>query len=302
MNDVARNEEVMVVNGCSSRKAIFAGVLAALALVLLLGLAGMSAGLSLFSPTKAVLYTLSIGAVLWLVFSTIASMYTGGWVASYFAPGKTCKNGVLNGFVVSAVSLFIVLGLTFSGIGSLISGSFSGLQYALSATKEGADSIVTVAKGVSKLSPALSEKAKKAIPSLKPITDKINQKIAEILPEEAEGTDSVKKIKADLEKLMLNYLNSIENPDNEEIKEKLVSSLTKATGKSSEEINQKLDEWKNDYLEAKEKVYQKVAEVSKDAAKAVAKFALLNFFILILGIVAGIMGGVQGIRRNDNCE
>jgi F0F1-type ATP synthase membrane subunit b/b' len=288
------------VNGFSSRKAIFVGVLAALTIVLLLGLVGTSAGLSLFSPTKSTLYSLSIGAILWLFFSTIASAYVGGWVASYFNPATACKNGILNGFIVSSVSLFIVLGLAFSGIGMLISSSFRGLQYALSATQESADSIITVAKSVSKLSPQLNETAKKAMPSLKPITDKINQEVVELLPEADESL--VKKIKANLEEAMASYLNSIESSNNEATKEKLVSALREATGKSSEEINQKIEEWKNDYSEAKEKVYQKVVEVSKDTAKVLSQFALLNFFILISGLVAGIIGGCHGIRKEYHCE
>lgn len=298
MNNFAQNEEVTMVNGCSSRKALFSGVLTALTIVLLLDLLGMGIGLSLFSPTKAILYTLSIGTVLWLVFSTIASMYAGGWVASYFYPGKGCKDGVLNGFVVSAISLFIILGLTFSGIGSLISSSFSGLQYALSATKEGSNSIVNAAKGISEISPAVSAKVKNAIPSLKPIVDKINKKAAELLPEKDEV--SAPKIKTDLEKVMAKYLNSIDSPNNQAAEEKLISVLTEATGKSRDEVSQKIEEWKNDYLEAKEKTYQKVAEVSKDTAKAVSKVALLNFFILISGLMAGIMGGIHGIRKHDN--
>ena len=300
MNNFPRNEAVIMANECSSRQAIFAGVLATLTVALLLALVGTSAGLSLFSPTKAALYSLSIGAILWLFFSTTASAYVGGWVAGYFNPAKACKNGVLNGFMVSSVSLFIIWGLTFSGIGMLISSSFSGLQYALSATKESANSIVSVAKGISKLPPQLNETAKKAIPSLKPITEQINQKVAELLPEV--DAASGKQIKANLEEVMTRYLNSLESPSNVETKERLVSALTEVTGKSRDEINQKIDEWKNDYLEAKEKAYQKVAEVSKATAKAVSQFALLNFFILISGIISGIMGGCHGIKKVYHCE
>ncbi|HXH55563.1 MAG TPA: hypothetical protein VNK03_07480 [Gammaproteobacteria bacterium] len=298
MKNFSKHDEVVMVNEFSSTTAIFSGVLAAFAVELLLGLLGMSIGLSLFSPTKGALYSLSISAVVWLFISTIVSMYIGGWVAGYFNPFKLGKNGVLNGFIVSSLSLFIFLALTFTGIGTLISSSFSGLQHALSATKESANLIASAADGVSKLSPQLSEKAKKAIPSLKPIIDKINEKAAELLPEGDEA--SAKKIKANLEKVMTSYLTSMESPNDERAKEKLVSALTEATGKSSEEINQKIAEWKDDYNEAKEKTYQKVVEVSKDTAKAISEFALLNFFILICGILAGILGGYHGIRKDYN--
>lgn len=298
MKSFSHGENVAVVNECSKGVAIFAGVLAVLTVGLLLSLLGMSIGLSLFSPTKGVLYSLSIGGVLWLFFSTIFSLYIGGWVAGFFNPEKSGKNGMLNGFMVSAVSLFILFGLAFSGVGTIINGAFSGLQYALSATKESAGVVATSVKDVSKLSPKLSEKAKKVMPSLKPITDKINQKAFELLPEIDRA--STQKIKADLEKAMARYLSSIDNSNDEEAREQLVSALVEATGKSQEEIEQKIAEWKNDYLEAKEKVYQKVVEVSKDTAKAVSQFALLNFFILMSGIIAGMMGGCHGMRRSYN--
>jgi uncharacterized protein YoxC len=298
MKNFSQNENVRVVNACSYSTSIFAGILAALTVELLLGLLGMSIGLSLFSPTKGTLYTLSIGTVLWLFFSTLASMYVGGWAGGYFSPARTERNGILNGFMVSAVSAFILLALTLSGIGTLVGSTFSGLQYALSATKESTSTIATAVKGVSKLSPELGEKAKKAIPSLKPITDKINEKVAELLPEGDEA--SLPKVKADLEKIMASYLNSIDGSNSEAAKEKLVSALAKATGKTSVEINEKIEEWKKDYSEAKEKAYQQMVEVSEDAAKAVSKFALLNFFILISGIIAGMMGGLNGVRRDYN--
>jgi hypothetical protein len=43
-----------------------------------------------------------------------------------------------------------------------------------------------------------------------------------------------------------------------------------------------------------------VVELSEEAANAVSKFALLNFFILISGVLSGIIGGVQGIRKDPH--
>lgn len=298
MKNFSQVEDFKTDDRCSSYFAIFSGVLAVLTTGLLLDLLGMAIGLSLFSPAKKVLYSLSVGAVVWVFISTIASTYLGGWTAGYFNSLKGRGNGMLNGFVVSSLSMFIFLLLTFSAVGAVVSSSLSGLQYALAATKESASTVVSTVKNVSDFSPQLSEKAKKAMPALKPITNKIKQKAAELLPEE--NQPSAEKIKAELESLMTRYLNSIENTNYEKTKRELVSFLSETTGKSPEEVNQKIDEWKNDYIEAKEQAYQAIAEVSKDTAKAISQFSLLNFFILISGIVAGMMGGSHGMRSRYN--
>lgn len=297
MKNFSQIEEVNVEGNYSSCLAIFSGVMVAFTLGLLLDLLGMTMGFSLFSPAKKVLYSLSIGAVIWVLLSNVVSTYIGGWVAGYFGSLRIKGGGTLNGFIVSALSIFIFLLLTFSSLGIIVSGSLNGLQYALSATKESAQAMATTLKDVSNLAPQLGEKAKQAIPTLKPVIDKIKEKAAELLPEDQQ---SAEKIKSELETLMVQYFKSMESSNYEDSKKKLVSFLSERTGKSSEEINQQIDEWKQAYTEAKEQAKHQVADASKDAAKALSQFSLLNFFILISGIVAGMMGGAHGVRNRYN--
>ncbi|HXH54578.1 MAG TPA: hypothetical protein VNK03_02405 [Gammaproteobacteria bacterium] len=298
MKSFSAVEEIDYGKGYSTHFALFSGVLAVLVVGLLLDLLGMAIGLSLFSPAKKVMYSLSIGAVIWVVCSTIASTYLGGWTASYFSSPKVRRNGLLNGFIVSSLSIFIFMLLTYSTVGMIVSSSLSGLKYALSATKENTEAMVTTVKDVSDFSPKLGEKAKKAIPTLTPITNKIQQKAAELF-----STDELltEKIKSELETLIASYLNSIENSHYEKTKRELVSFLSEKTGKSSVEINQNLEEWKNDYIGAKEQAKHALEEASKEATTAVSQFALLNFFILMSGIISGMMGGTHGIRSKENC-
>lgn len=110
MKTFSELENSVAASECSYRAEIFGGVLATLTGGLLLGLLGMNIGLSLFSPTKGALYSLSIGAVVWLFFSTIASMYVGGWISGYCSPLKTGKNGVLSGFMVKCRICIYLLG------------------------------------------------------------------------------------------------------------------------------------------------------------------------------------------------
>ncbi|HEV2523762.1 MAG TPA: hypothetical protein VGU44_01350 [Gammaproteobacteria bacterium] len=299
MKNFSQVEEIKVGEGYSAWFTVFSGVLVVLTLGVLLDFLGMGIGLSLFSPTKKALYSLSIGAVIWMFVSTTASTYVGGWTAGYFSSLKARRNGMLNGFVVSALSMFVFLFLTFSTIGTVVSSSLSGLQKALAATKESASVVASTVKGVSDFSPELGEKAKKAIPSLEPIMNKIKQKAADLLPEDNQPT--AEKVKGKLEELMTSYLNSMESSNYEKTKRELVSFLSETTGKSSEEVTQTIDGWKNDYVEAKEQASQALAKVSKETAKGIAQFSLLNFFLIIIGIAAGMMGGVHGMRNRYNC-
>lgn len=290
-------------------KPLTAGVLATLIIGLLLDLLGIGIGFSLFSPSKGVLYSLSIGAIVWLFVVSITSMYSGGWIASYFTRDVLVKTGVFNGIMVSSISIIILLVLTMSALGSLVSGTLTGLQYTISSlhstVEKGASTVNKISKGLAKVSPELSDKVKKAVLDLKPIIEEINQKAAELLSSQTNEPDeqrddtnkSSAKTKTQIEKFIANYLNSLDQPGNDAARQNLINSLSKATGKSETEINQKIDEWQKVYLEAKEKTRQATKEISKDIAKKLSQLSLLNFFLLASGIISAILGGMQGIKK-----
>src|SRR4051794_33491551 len=104
--------------------AIFAGLIIALVSQLVLSVLGVSIGATAVNPLTADQSSgqaLGIGAGIWLIVSTIISLFLGGWVAGRMA-GFT-REGALHGLVTwGAATLLTVLLLT-SAAGGILSGA-----------------------------------------------------------------------------------------------------------------------------------------------------------------------------------
>lgn len=282
------------------------GILTVFIVGLLLNILGTGIGCALFSPTQGGLYPLSTKLVSWLLLVSVASMYAGGWMAGYFSKGTSSRTGIFYGSMISFTSIIILLVLTLSTLGTILSSSLTGLQTAFSllgsTVTEGASAAGKLSKEIAKISPPLSEKVKDAVPNLGPIIEEINQKASELLPSQDQtNQDSDKNTNSSssnntkkLKKLMTSYFKSAEGSENK--KEEMIQSFAEMSGKSQTEISQKMEEWQKLYTEAKEKARQAAIELSNNIAKMISELAFLNFFLLLSGIIAAIIGSVYGIK------
>lgn len=98
---------------------IIAGVLTTLATLLLLSVLGLAIGASAFEPTDAD-ETLGTAAGIWGALSAVLSLLAGGWVAAKTAAVGGPGSGLLNGFLVGATTLALILGLSSLGVGDLL--------------------------------------------------------------------------------------------------------------------------------------------------------------------------------------
>lgn len=279
--------------------AIWAGVLVAIVLGLLFELLGMAIGFSLFSPSNQVLYPLSIGTALWMILSGIIALYFGGWVSGRFSPSVTTESGALYGLMVSGISVLISIAIMASAVGTVLSGSFSALSKVVtassSAIQNGGSIAEKVIKGASKISPELTDKVKNAIPDLKPITDKIYSKASSLVKENADV--SPEKVKSQLKKLVFNYLDSIDEMNYDDARKDLVNMLVETTGKTPDEINQMVDDWKDSFDSAKEKMVETTVHTTKKVARWISQLALINFLVLLASVIAAAFGGINGVRN-----
>lgn len=287
-----------------SWSSIFAGILIVIVGSTLFNLLGMSIGLTLFHPSSVGLSSLTWGTIIWLIVSAFVSMYIGGWVAGYCGIGRTFGSGVLSGVLTSSISLLIFFIVTFSVSGSIISSTFSALNTAVTTTASGvargASAVDNTAKGINKIAPEIGENVMKALPDLDPMIAKINRKADELLTQNGEvPEEKAKKIKSKLENFMNRYLDSLgkENSDTEDIKKDFNKFLVETSGKTPEEINQILDEWKKTYLEAKEKAHDAMVKASDTIAKTLSRLAMINFVIILLSVIAAAFGGINGSKR-----
>lgn len=112
--------------------AIFAGLLVALTLQLVLTLAGAAVGLAAWDPNSG--RALGIGATLWALVSILVSLYVGGATAGWTAGALTRPVGMLHGALVWALSTLVMTWLVASGISSIAGTTFRVFGNVLGAT------------------------------------------------------------------------------------------------------------------------------------------------------------------------
>jgi hypothetical protein len=106
-----------------SWRAIFAGVLVALAVELLLSLLGFAVGLTAFEPTGQIARGVGMGLGIWLIITAIASVFAGAYFGSRVAGDPWKGDGVAHGVMVWAGFSLLSLWLIGSGLGKILSGA-----------------------------------------------------------------------------------------------------------------------------------------------------------------------------------
>ncbi|MEG3085200.1 hypothetical protein U1707_16235 [Sphingomonas sp. PB2P12] len=107
--------------------AIFAGVVIAIAVQLVLGILGTGIGLSLVDPVEGTTpgaAGFGIGAGIYWVITTVIALGAGGYSAARLAGVHDRFDGLVHGLVVWGVTLILTLYLLTSAVGGIIGGAF----------------------------------------------------------------------------------------------------------------------------------------------------------------------------------
>ncbi len=98
---------------------IIAGVLTAIATLLILTVLGLAIGTSALEPRDAG-EGLGTGAAIWGIISALIAFFLGGWVAAKTAAVAGAGSGMINGLMVGAAIIALVLWLTGSGVSNIL--------------------------------------------------------------------------------------------------------------------------------------------------------------------------------------
>ncbi len=98
---------------------ILAGVLTAIAVLLILTVLGLAIGASALEPREAG-ERVGTAAAVWGIVSALIAFFAGGWVAAKTAAVAGMGSGILNGLMVGCAILVIVLWLAGQGVGAAI--------------------------------------------------------------------------------------------------------------------------------------------------------------------------------------
>ncbi len=104
---------------------VFAGVLVAMGVSMLLASLGVAIGISAVNPGVTEPVTVGIGAAIWGGLQLLLALFVGGMVATRVGAIIDRTTGFFEGVLVWVVSLILMAYLAGSGIASVASGAFS---------------------------------------------------------------------------------------------------------------------------------------------------------------------------------
>ncbi len=136
---IATGQNVMTVQNRVQWGPIVAGLATAIATFLVLTVLGIAMGASVLDAT-ATGGEIGTWAAVWGAVSAVLSFLLGGWVAAKTAAVGGSFGGLINGFLVGASGLILVLWLTASGLGNIFGTLSSNMGDILNVAQETAQS------------------------------------------------------------------------------------------------------------------------------------------------------------------
>lgn len=116
--------------------AIFAGLVIAIGVQILLSLLGIGVGLVAVDPTDPAgsLGAWSIGTSIYMVVVQIISLFIGGYVAARLAPALTGQTAIFHGLSIWALAMIVAVWLGTTAAGAVVSGVSSAVSGLASVT------------------------------------------------------------------------------------------------------------------------------------------------------------------------
>lgn len=290
-----------------SWRAIFAGTLTVLSILLILNLVGIAFGLGAIEPTEETnpLSGIGTGALIWWIVSNLIALFAGGFVAARVGVSLTDISGVLQGIMTWALYTFLSVWILTTAVGSIITGVGSAVGGVISSTGEAASDAFAPAieKQVEDLDLSLDD-AKEQFYSL--------MRDAGTEPEEVESNveeDVSQGLRdGDVEQAFRDAKDRLTETFEEVDKDELVSILVERTEMSRSEAEDAVGNALADYESLRKDVDEFLAraeetaiETGEEVAEAGAKAAGYLSLALIFGLFAAAIGGIFGVRdlRDD---
>ena len=237
---------------------IWAGVLSAVGLLILLTALGLAVGISALQPSETDGSTLGMGAGIWAGLSLLLALFLGGLVSTRVGAISDRTTGFFEGALVWVVSILLMGYLTTSGIGSLAGGAFrmvGGATQAIGTVMQGSSGIDT-SGGVDQILQRLKDPS--TARQIASATGMQQSEVEATLSETAQRVDS--------------------NRDNP----------TQAAAEAKQGMARLMEKAKSSGA-----LQQKAEEVKPQAAKA----AWITLGALVLSLLAAVFGAMAG-RRN----
>jgi hypothetical protein len=312
-----------------SWSAVFAGVVVALVVQLALTLLGLGIGAATINPLEESdpAQGLTVGSAIWFAISTIIALFAGGWVAGRLAGVPRRTDSMLHGLVTWGATTLVTFWMLGTTIGALVSGTATLVGQGMQAAGQAAAASA----------PAVQQAMEQREPQARPGQEQGEGAFGTIRKRAEEMMQQTGHPKAHPESLHTRAQEAVQSASNagaeaaqdprysdqalEQVldridasgtagihpsdREDLIGILVARTGMSREQAGSRVSEWERsnqavmqEYEQQQARASQEVREMSDTAARAVSTASIATFVLLLLGAMAGAMGGLSAMPKD----
>ena len=301
-----------------SWKAIIAGLICALSILLIFNLIGLAVGFGAIDPAEEnnPFSGLGTGSLIWWIVSNLIALFIGGYVAGRVGVSFFNKSGMVQGLMTWALYTTLSIWIFTSAIGGIISGVGNVISNVLSGSQNNSQNQVTNTTQQQNQGLDISlEQAKQEFygllgdtekPALDPenIENNVDQVVEESRNEVQQMVRQPGSIDAEIEEIFGNAKDEFQNTFQALDQQALVNVLTSRTDMSESEAERTVDNYLSEYnnlLEDSENFLQQIEKEAQqkagNVAEAVADAAIYLAIALILGMVTAAAGGYTGVKN-----
>ena len=309
-----------------SWRAILAGVVTILSVMLILNLIGIAIGLGSIEPTEESnpLSGLGTGTLIWWIVSNLLALFIGGFVAARVGVSFSNKSGIIQGImtwalytIISAWLLTSTIGSIISGVGNLVGNVVSSAGNAISNTVSSSDSSkmnanldISLEEAKQKIYGLLEDTNKQALDPNR-IKENVQNVSSQAQNQAQQAAQNPGNAQQQIDQIFQNAKNEFKNTFEALDKEALVNVVTERTNMSRAEAESAVDSYLSQYENLRQQTQeffqnaeQEVTKQAENVAQAVADASLYLAIALILGILVAAGGGYLGVSslRDDYAD
>ncbi|WP_312487659.1 hypothetical protein [Sphingomonas sp.] len=263
--------------------AIFAGVVIAVAVQLVMGILGTGIGLSMVDPVEGSTpgaTGFGIGAGLYWLITTVVALGAGGYAAARVSGVTDRFDALVHGLVVWGVTLILTLYLLTSAVGGIIGGAFRTLGAVAGAA---GSTVGTAAPKVAEVAGVDEGDVRQE--AAKYLSDTPNDP-AQMTPEQAQ-----KAIAQELPAMARG------GPEGVRAENRVVGIVAAQRNISREQAQAQVNQAKADFVQTRNEAVQAAKNAADAAAGAASKTSFLLVLALLVGAGAAAFGATSATRR-----
>ncbi len=264
---------------------VFAGVVLALAIQLLLSMLGLGIGMTAIDPAAGreglpQASSFGIGAGLWWTISYMVALGIGGYVAARLAGVAVRGDGLIHGLLTWAFALLISAYLVTTTLGGITGGAFSALGSATSGVAQTVQQAVPEVVRASGLS--AEELRGRAEDLLRPAD------------QQRSGDDARTQLLSALTTMATG------GPQADQARQQAVSIIAQQAGVPEDQARQRLQQVEQQFGAAKQQATETATNAAEATSNTLSAAGIWGTIALLLGAVAAAVGGRLGTQRHEH--